>query len=754
MTIVKLPIQTKTHKSLDGAEVNDNAQEVINCYRSPMGSLIGRPALIPFSHSTYSDHVDGLFYDTYAGDLIAINKSYAVAFAANGKVTRLASQISERLLYAAHMESASTQYLSIADNASLSITGNITICCWVKLSALAGNHGIVSKLKIAGNQQSWSLIYYASTNRFRFAVSSNGSTSTSVFSDELGDVAVDIWYFIACRYDGSNIKIFVNGNEDSEAFSTGIYDSTASFMIGRTDNEAGHMDGDIACVGIWSAALTDALIERLYNYSTEAGGAGELLTAEPLPHSILSAYGLDTNLVSYWNLDEASGTRYDAHGANDLSDNNGVSQRLHVMNTVGSLPPTFVADGDGNVFVARGGRIARLFPALNSHAHTIFLRGDAPSEVTHIAYLDSYVLALQKNSKRVYFSDIGDSLTWQASSFFSAVGDPDNINAMHVLNREIFLFGLKSLEVWENDGTTPFSRVPGGFYNVGCSAPYSVIEHEGKLVWLSHENKVVQWDNGKIVTLSTPYSKRITELSYTADCRGSVFTHNGCTFFLWSFPAANTTIVYNVTTDDWSSWTIWNEDTSGYDMFPASQVLTIANWGETVIACPHSGLVHKLDASRYYDVIDPVIYYPAPPVWKQGQLLRRVITGHIDHGTSAKKKSKLLRLRVKRGDSIAPMSKAIEEWTAYDFGVTTYYPDGADMTPPSTEPALLVRHCDDGKHWSEERVVSLGWAGERDFYVTLRQLGIYRSRQWEFSLTDRVGFVLADAEEDVEVLDR
>lgn len=35
---------------------------------------------------------------------------------------------------------------------------------------------------------------------------------------------------------------------------------------------------------------------------------------------------LPTNLVSYWELEEASGTRVDSHGSNDLTDNNTVTQ--------------------------------------------------------------------------------------------------------------------------------------------------------------------------------------------------------------------------------------------------------------------------------------------------------------------------------------------------------------------------------------------------------------------------------------------
>ena len=38
-----------------------------------------------------------------------------------------------------------------------------------------------------------------------------------------------------------------------------------------------------------------------------------------------------TGLVSYWALDETSGTRYDSHGSNDLTDNNTVGYTTGVQ---------------------------------------------------------------------------------------------------------------------------------------------------------------------------------------------------------------------------------------------------------------------------------------------------------------------------------------------------------------------------------------------------------------------------------------
>ena len=55
-----------------------------------------------------------------------------------------------------------------------------------------------------------------------------------------------------------------------------------------------------------------------------------------------SANGLLTGLVSYWELDEANGTRYDAHGTNDLTDGNSLPSNTGKVN---ALAADWVRDG-------------------------------------------------------------------------------------------------------------------------------------------------------------------------------------------------------------------------------------------------------------------------------------------------------------------------------------------------------------------------------------------------------------------------
>lgn len=57
---------------------------------------------------------------------------------------------------------------------------------------------------------------------------------------------------------------------------------------------------------------------------------GGLTNPGSLTYTALS--GLFNNLISYWTLDEASGTRVDSHGSNDLSDNNTVGSAAGIIN--------------------------------------------------------------------------------------------------------------------------------------------------------------------------------------------------------------------------------------------------------------------------------------------------------------------------------------------------------------------------------------------------------------------------------------
>lgn len=167
-----------------------------------------------------------------------------------------------------------TKYFTRGDNADLSIAGSVdfTFACWVKIDDKSSTRAILSKFSNAGNQRAYAIDYLASSDRFRFYVSSTGADSVIVTADTLGSPSTGTWYFIIAWHDATadTINIQVNnGTADSAAHSAGVYDNTAAFLLGARDGGS-YLDGALDEISFWKGRiLTAGEKTALWN-----GGAG------------------------------------------------------------------------------------------------------------------------------------------------------------------------------------------------------------------------------------------------------------------------------------------------------------------------------------------------------------------------------------------------------------------------------------------------------------------------------------------------
>lgn len=179
--------------------------------------------------------------------------------------------------YAASFDSANSEFLDLADNASLSM-GDIdcTFVLWAYVHDKSADRALVAKWDTGTNNREYFIYYDQGTDRFIFEVSSDGQvgTVTSVSANTLGIPAADTWYFIVAWHDpvANMIYIEVNdGGEDNAAHAAGIFDGAADFNIGASNNgTADYHNGRIDEVGIWKRLLTDNERTVLYN-----GGSGQ-----------------------------------------------------------------------------------------------------------------------------------------------------------------------------------------------------------------------------------------------------------------------------------------------------------------------------------------------------------------------------------------------------------------------------------------------------------------------------------------------
>lgn len=173
----------------------------------------------------------------------------------------------------AALSTASTQYLSINDNAVLSMADNdFTLACWVKFDSIGASASFVTKWTSTGNVREYALWYTG--NRFYFSVSRLGTstTSTNVVANTFGAASTGVWYHLCAWHDAAADKIYIsvnNGAADEAAHSGGVFDGASPFQVGRlASSTVIYHAGQIDEIGVWRRVLTVDERDALYNGGT------------------------------------------------------------------------------------------------------------------------------------------------------------------------------------------------------------------------------------------------------------------------------------------------------------------------------------------------------------------------------------------------------------------------------------------------------------------------------------------------------
>lgn len=184
----------------------------------------------------------------------------------NNVVTFVAGKINN----AANFVAASSQSLSIADNASLSFGAGkkLFACCWFNINSLAVNRSIFGKWNGAGNSREYEL-EVKTTGAITFAVTPDGINITAI-TTPAGLIQVGVYYFVCCWYDGNRLAIELNANGIiyTQAYTGDIFNGTADFTIGTLANPSQFWDGKIDAFRIYkhdNRVLTAADRAALYN---------------------------------------------------------------------------------------------------------------------------------------------------------------------------------------------------------------------------------------------------------------------------------------------------------------------------------------------------------------------------------------------------------------------------------------------------------------------------------------------------------
>ncbi len=199
-----------------------------------------------------------------------------------------------------------TEKLRILSNSSLQVKPEWEVVAWCFPRSTATQE-IVSKAGNAPSLFEFSLRYSVSGYAHASGTGSAYSNTTTL------NASLNTWHFLRLGRIAADNNIFLNLNNNASVTASQPTQAISSrdFSIGNWADDGRPLNGLVDSVGRWDRLLTAVEYTFLYNLGNGVSFF-EILAYQP---------SLLVGLVSYWQLSESNGIRYDWWGSNHLTPN-------------------------------------------------------------------------------------------------------------------------------------------------------------------------------------------------------------------------------------------------------------------------------------------------------------------------------------------------------------------------------------------------------------------------------------------------
>ena len=191
----------------------------------------------------------------------------------------------------------SDDYIDCGDGASLAITDVLTFAAWVKVPyKSSARRAIVGRCTSGGTDLeriAWlAFIDTADRNGLVCWTISTGSSRINLYNSNTV-VCDNTWHFVAGSFDGSFLKIYIDGEREGILSQTITPQNNGNTNIGREATDSFYIDGLISDVRVYHRALSPAEIRQLYQLGTNRIGLvyGEIFKPTAVTTSIKDIIG-------------------------------------------------------------------------------------------------------------------------------------------------------------------------------------------------------------------------------------------------------------------------------------------------------------------------------------------------------------------------------------------------------------------------------------------------------------------------------
>lgn len=202
-----------------------------------------------------------------------------------------------------------------------------------------------------------------------------------------------------------------------------------------------------------------------------------------------------------------------------------------------------------------------------------------------VDFIDGWFLFAQPGTQKLYTTGPTPyALTFPGAFFAQKDTSSDNIVTHMAQNREWWIIGERTSEVWYDAGGAnfAFSRIPGVAPQIGCSAPASIARLGASLVWLGQsergQNVVIKTNQYSYEDISTrAIEKAISSYPLVSDAIGFTYEEEGHLFYVLTFPTADKTWVYDVSSNMWHQRASYDPLTGAFHRFKGACFVNYQN---------------------------------------------------------------------------------------------------------------------------------------------------------------------------------
>jgi len=338
----------------------------------------------------------------------------------------------------------------------------------------------------------------------------------------------------------------------------------------------------------------------------------------------------------------------------------------------------------------------------------------APTRVTHLAYIRGFLLAFQKGTSIIQFTDFNlvDPLdNWQERRAFSAEANPDKvIIAMTGNNSVLTTFSSSSTEFHLFNGET-FARINFKTLNSGIMAPYSFVVTDLGIFFFDDQRRLRRLNGTQVFNLSNKFDRLISRFDIVDDCTIDYVTKDLKRWLVINFPSQNRTLFYDIQLDYWAELSELIESTGTRSRFLGGSYIYAKGFNKHYFGNYKNSIVYEFDEKFTSDDGNNI------------GLSKEILNS--TQGTYVKKQCKAVRFSALSGTG-----------------------KGTDLQEKSV--ALLEWKESSEDNYTSSRKIDLGKIGQNNPLKVLDNLGSYRSRDWRLTHTDQTRFVLSDSREYLE----